>query len=57
MLNTTVNKAVYGLLTGLLGVAALFVPGITEWVSPEIVSGVTAVVTSLVVYLVPNKPA
>lgn len=55
MLNTTVNKAVYGFLTGLLGVAALFIPGVTEWVSPEIVQGVTAVITAAVVYLVPNK--
>jgi len=57
MLNTTVNKAVYGLLTGLIGVAALFVPGVTDWVSPEIIQGVTAIVTAAVVYFVPNKQA
>ncbi len=55
MFNTSVNKAVYGFLTGLVGVAALFVPGITEWVSPEVIQGVTAVVTTIVVYFVPNK--
>ncbi len=57
MLNTTVNKAVFCFLTGLVSVAALFVPGVTDWASPEIIQGITAIVTTAVVYFVPNKPA
>ena len=52
----TATKAVAALLTGLVGIAAMFVPSITEHVTPEVIGGIATAVGAALVYLIPNKP-
>ena len=57
MLNTNVNKAVYGFLAGLVALVALFVPTAETWFSPELLQGVASLIAAfVVVYAVPNAP-
>jgi len=48
------TKAIAAFLTGLVGLLAQF--GIDpEWVTPEVISGVTMIVATILVYALPNK--
>ena len=48
------GKAIGALLTGVLGVLAQF--GIdVEWLTPEVIAGIQAIITTVVVYAVANK--
>ena len=49
------DKAIAGLLAALVTLLAAF--GIKpDWLSPELLTAATPIITGLVVYLVPNKP-
>lgn len=52
---TTIDKAIAGLITPILSLLALygFLPENLN--TPEFIGAVTALITSLAVYLVPNK--
>lgn len=49
------NKAIAAFLTGAVGVASMFVPGIEGIVTPEIIAAVTTILATVLVYAVPNK--
>lgn len=49
------NKAWASLLTGLVGVAASFEPAVAEHVGEEQIMAVTVLLSTAMVYLVPNR--
>lgn len=53
----TAHKALVAFLTGLVGVVAMFIPAVTDHVTPEIIGAVATVIGTALVYLVPNRPA
>jgi hypothetical protein len=54
---TGYDKAIAAFLGALVVVVAPFVPGIETWLSPGIISAVSVVIATVLVYLVPNKTA
>lgn len=53
-MNTTINKAIVALLGSLVTLAGVF--GLElDWVSDEVIGAAGAILTTLLVYLVPNK--
>lgn len=54
-MHQTAHKAIAAMLASAVSLVAIFVPGVDQLVSPEIVSAVAAIVTPLLVYFVPNK--
>lgn len=55
-MNTEINKAVVSLLSGVATIVAMF--GITaDWATPEMIASMGAVIGTILVFLVPNKPA
>ncbi len=48
-------KAIAAFLTGAVGVAAMFIPGVTDVVTPEIIAAITTLVSAFLVYQIPNK--
>jgi hypothetical protein len=53
----TSAKAITAFLTGVVGVAAMFIPGITDIVTPEVIAAVTVLAQTALVWFVPNRPA
>lgn len=53
---STPHKAVVALLTGLAATIALFIPAITDHVTPELIGAVATVIGTALVYFVPNRP-
>lgn len=49
------SKAIAAFLTGAVGVASMFVPGIEAVATPEVIAAVTTILATALVYLVPNK--
>ncbi len=48
------SKAIAAFLTGLVGLLAVF--GIDpDWITPELISGVTMLVSTVLVYAIPNR--
>lgn len=53
---TNYSKAIVAVLGAIVAVLAAF--GITlPWFTPEVQSGITAAITAILVYLIPNKPS
>jgi hypothetical protein len=52
---TTIDKAIAAILGGVLSVLALKFGVVLDWATPDLLASVGAVVTALLVYLVPNK--
>lgn len=53
----SMHKAVVALLSGAVTILAAFGLDLTEYgIGTEVITGIGAVVTTLLVYLVPNKP-
>ena len=50
------NKAVVSALVGLGALLGLFVPSIAKYVDPSTIASVVAVLTPILVYLIPNLP-
>ncbi|MEM9969505.1 MAG: hypothetical protein AAF762_00180 [Pseudomonadota bacterium] len=50
------RKAFAAGITGIVGVAALFVPGVADMLSEEVVMAIATVAATVVVYAVPNDP-
>ena len=50
------RKAIVALISAIVVVIAMFVPQITEYVSPEVIGAIGAVVVGIITYFVPNKP-
>jgi hypothetical protein len=48
------RKAIAAALSGVLGVAAFFMPGIVEAISPEVIASVSALLATVLVWIVPN---
>jgi ABC-type uncharacterized transport system permease subunit len=53
---TPYDKAIAGFLTSLVALLAAFKLPL-GWVSPEVIAAVTPFIVTIVVWLVPNKPA
>ena len=53
---TTVDKAIAAIIGGVLSVLALNFNQTFAWATPELVSAISAVFTTILVYAVPNKP-
>jgi purine-cytosine permease-like protein len=51
------SKAIVAFLTGVVSIVAIWWPPVASVVSPEILTSVAAILTPLLVYLIPNKPA
>lgn len=47
-------KAIAAAITGLVGLVAMFAPGVREFATPEAIAAVSTVVSTVLVYLVPN---
>jgi hypothetical protein len=52
---TMYAKAITAFLTGVVGVVAMFVPGVEAFATPEMIAAVTAIVSTILVYAIPNK--
>lgn len=50
-------KAIAAFLTGAVGFIAMFVPGVTDTVTPEVIAAITTLASAFFVYLIPNKSA
>ncbi len=53
---TNLNKAIVAALVGVAALLGLFVPAIAKYADPTTIASVVAVVTPLLVYLIPNLP-
>lgn len=49
------NKAIVAVLGSLVILLAPFVPGIETVVTPEVIQGISAILTPALVYFIPNK--
>jgi len=54
---TVYSKAITALIMGIVSIVALWWPPIAQYASAEIVGTVAGLLTPLLVYLIPNKPA
>lgn len=50
-----IQKAVVAAIGGAVSLIALWFPGVEDVVTPEIVASIAAIVTAVLVYLVPNS--
>ena len=48
------RKAIAAGITGIVGVAALFIPGIADYASPEAITAISTVIATVLVYAIPN---
>jgi len=53
---TSIDKAIAAFLSSAIFFAALFWPGITQYVTPDILAIVGTLVTAIITWAVPNKP-
>ena len=51
------RKAIVAALTGLVGLAALWVPQIREVITPETIGAIATIAGTFLVWRVPNDPA
>jgi|AACY02.16.fsa_nt_gi hypothetical protein len=52
----TEHKAWATLLSGLAGVAAMFIPGVEEVLPPEVIAALAVVVATFATWAIPNRP-
>ncbi len=53
---SNLNKAIVAAIVGLAALVGLFVPAIAKFADPTTIASVVAVITPLLVYLIPNLP-
>jgi hypothetical protein len=51
----TADKAVAAFLTGAVGVVAMFVPAIRDYLTPEVIAAASMLIGTALVYLIPNR--
>ncbi len=54
---TSVDKAIIALVTPLFVLAGTYVPSLKAILTPELANALTLILTPLLVYVTPNKPA
>lgn len=50
------RKAIAAAISGAVGLAANFIPGVEAYATPELIAAVATVLATATVYLVPNAP-
>lgn len=52
----TAHKAIAAALTGTVGILAMFIPGIEDVISPEVIAAIATIAAAVLVYAIPNQP-
>ena len=53
---TNLDKAIVAAIMGIVGLLGIFVPSISQYVSPQTVGTIVSVATPVLVYLLHNLP-
>lgn len=51
----TADKAVAAFITGAVGLAAMFVPAIRDFITPEVIAAASMLIGTVLVYAIPNR--